>query len=77
MILGMMDCDSGNSGTASALYNVFSFRLIWCCHFHCTDVFAFDMYDTDNDGILSEAQVHTMFNELLGVHHAHTAQNEL
>lgn len=41
------------------------------------DVFAFDMYDTDNDGVLSNEQVHTMFNELLGVHHAHTAQNEL
>jgi len=42
-----------------------------------TDVFAFDMFDTDSDGILSEADVHVMFNELLGQHHAHTAQNEL
>eukprot|EP01032_Pedospumella_encystans_P013477 gene13478-15514_t len=40
------------------------------------NVFAFDMFDTDSDGILSEADVHVMFNELLGEHHAHTAQNE-
>ena len=35
------------------------------------------MFDTDSDGILSEADVHIMFNELLGEHHAHTALNEL
>jgi Ca2+-binding EF-hand superfamily protein len=40
-------------------------------------VFAFDLYDLDSDGVLSNAEVHVMFRQLLGETLAHTGTNKL
>lgn len=41
------------------------------------DVFTFDMFDLDSDGVLSNDEVHVMFRELLGPEHANTKTNKL
>lgn len=41
------------------------------------DVFAFDMYDTDASGVLSNEDVHIMFADLLGKKLSHTDTNKL
>ncbi len=44
---------------------------------HITDIFAFDMYDTDGDGVLQLDALKLMFKELLGEAHATTGTNKL
>lgn len=45
----------------------------------CTsaDVFAFDMYDLDSDGVLTNHEVHVMFRELLGETMSHSETDKL
>lgn len=43
----------------------------------CADIFAFDMYDTDGDGILRIDALTLMFRELLGEAHATSGTNKL